>query len=54
MDMRKWDLVKAKEVKALEWKQEVQLFWWSDTATADIPDELCAAIDEFFETLYEC
>ena len=36
------------------WKKEVQLFWWSDTAIADIPDELCAAIDEFFETIYEC
>ena len=36
------------------WKKEVQLFWWSDTATADIPDELCAAIDDFFETIYNC
>ena len=36
------------------WEKEVQLFWWSDTAIADIPDELCAAIDEFFETLYNC
>ena len=36
------------------WKKEVQLFWWSDTAIADIPDELCSTIDEFFEMLYEC
>ena len=36
------------------WEKEVQLFWWSDTAIADIPDELCVAIDEFFEMVYEC
>lgn len=36
------------------WEQEVQLTWWSDTAIADIPYELCAAIDEFFEIVYEC
>ena len=36
------------------WKKEVQLFWWSDTAIADIPNELCAEIDEFFKMLYEC
>ena len=36
------------------WEKEVQLFWWSDTAIADIPEELCATIDEFFETVYEC
>ena len=36
------------------WEKEVQLFWWSDTAIADIPDELCATIDEFFEAIYEC
>ena len=36
------------------WEKQVQLFWWSDTAIADIPDELCAAIDEFFEVLYNC
>ena len=36
------------------WEKEVQLFWWSDTTIADIPDELCAAIDEFFEMVYEC
>ena len=36
------------------WEKEVQLFWWSDTAIADIPDELCAAIDELFEMVYEC
>ena len=35
-------------------EKEVQLFWWSDTAIADIPDELCATIDEFFEAIYEC
>ena len=31
--------------------------YWSDidlVVKADIPDELCAAIDEFFKTLYEC
>ena len=36
------------------WEKEVQLFWWSDTAIADIPDELCATIDDFFETIYNC
>ena len=36
------------------WEKEVQLFWWSNTATADIPDELCAAIDDFFEAIYNC
>ena len=34
------------------WKKQVQLFWWSNTATADIPEELCMVIDELFETLY--
>ena len=36
------------------WEKQVQLFWWSDTAIADIPDELCAAIDDFFEAIYNC
>ena len=36
------------------WEKEVQLFRWSDTAIADIPDELCVAIDDFFEVLYNC
>ena len=36
------------------WEKEVQLFWWSDTAIADIPEDLCMAIDEFFETIYNC
>ena len=36
------------------WEKEVQLFWWSDTAIADIPDELCMVIDDFFEVLYNC
>ena len=36
------------------WKKEVQLFWWSDTAVADIPDELCAAIDDFFKAIIDC
>ena len=36
------------------WKKQVQLFWWSNTATADIPEEMCMIIDEFFETLYNC
>ena len=36
------------------WKKEVQLFWWSDTAIADIPGELCMVIDEFFEAIYNC
>ena len=30
------------------WRQEVQLEWWGDTATAGIPEELRAEIDEFF------
>ena len=36
------------------WNEQVQLEWWSDTAIADIPEGLCMAIDEFFETLYNC
>ena len=36
------------------WEKQVQLFWWSNTATADIPHELCEQIDEFFEAIYEC
>ena len=36
------------------WDRQVQLFWWSNTATADIPIELCEQIDEFFKMLYEC
>ena len=36
------------------WKKQVQLYWWSDTATADIPEELCEQIDEFFEEIYNC
>ena len=36
------------------WEKQVQLFWWSDTATADIPEDLCMAIDEFFEAIYNC
>ena len=36
------------------WEKQVQLFWWSDTAIADIPGELCVAIDDFFETIYNC
>ena len=36
------------------WEKEVQLFRWSDTATADIPEDLCMVIDEFFEAIYTC
>ena len=36
------------------WNQEVQLEWWGEHAETYIPDDLCRAIDEFFETLYEC
>ena len=36
------------------WEKQVQLFWWSDTATADIPYNLCEQIDEFFEAIYNC
>ena len=36
------------------WEKQVQLFWWSNTATADIPEDLCMVIDEFFETIYNC
>ena len=36
------------------WEKQVQLFLWSNTATADVPDELCEQIDEFFETIYNC
>ena len=36
------------------WDRQVQLYWWSDTATADIPVELCEQIDDFFQMLYEC
>ena len=36
------------------WEKQVQLFWWSNTATADIPEDLCMVIDEFFKVIYEC
>ena len=36
------------------WNEQVQLEWWSEKAIADIPEGLCMAIDEFFETLYNC
>ena len=36
------------------WEKQVQLFWWSDTATVDIPEDLCMVIDDFFEGLYNC
>ena len=36
------------------WEKQVQLFWWSNTATADIPHELCEQIDDFFKAIYEC
>ena len=36
------------------WEKQVQLFWWSDTATVDIPEDLCMVIDDFFEVLYNC
>ena len=36
------------------WDRQVQLYWWSDTATADIPVNICDEIDEFFKMLYEC
>ena len=34
--------------------RQVQLYWWSDTATADIPMNICDEIDEFFEEIYNC
>ena len=36
------------------WKQEVRLEWWNKKAVADIPEDLCMVIDEFFETIYNC
>ena len=36
------------------WDGKVQLEWWGEHAEAYIPDDLCGAIDEFFEMLYEC
>ena len=36
------------------WNEQVQLEWWSEKATADIPKELCIAIDDFFEAVYDC
>ena len=36
------------------WEKQVELFWWSNNATADIPEDLCMVIDEFFETIYNC
>ena len=36
------------------WNRQVQLYWWSNTATADIPVNICDEIDEFFKMLYEC
>ena len=34
------------------WMQRVMLSWYGEYAKAYIPDELCATIDEFFETTY--
>ena len=36
------------------WYEQVQLEWWSEKAIADIPEELCMVIDDFFEVLYNC
>ena len=35
------------------WDEQVQLEWWSEKAIADIPKELCIAIDDFFEAIYD-
>ena len=36
------------------WDEQVQLEWWSKKATADIPEDLCMVIDDFFEVIYNC
>ena len=36
------------------WACQVQLEWWGEHAEAHIPENLCRAIDEFFEMLYNC
>ena len=33
---------------------EVQLFWWTDHATAWVQREVCDAIDEVWEEYYNC
>ena len=34
--------------------KKVELYWWSERATAHLPDYVAAAIDEFGEELYNC
>ena len=36
------------------WDEQVQLEWWSEKAVIDIPKDLCIAIDDFFEMVYNC
>ena len=34
--------------------RQVQLYWWSEYAEADIPMNICDEIDEIFRDFYEC
>ena len=34
--------------------RQVQLYWWSEHAEADIPMNICDEIDEIFRDFYEC
>ena len=34
--------------------REVQLYWWSTSAKAWIPSEVCDAIDEVWSEIYNC
>ena len=34
--------------------RQVQLYWWSERAEADIPMSICDEIDEIFRDFYEC
>ena len=36
------------------WSREVQLFWWTERATAVIPANICDKIDDIFQEFYYC
>ena len=36
------------------WSREVQLFWWTERATAVIPANICDEIDSIFQEFYYC
>lgn len=36
------------------WSREVQLFWWTERATAVLPSDICDEIDGIFQEFYYC